>query len=198
MGTRNLTVVIHNQEVKVAQYGQWDGYPEGQGVEILGFLSAPEKQELLKQVLSRVRFQNESDIREQQEFLCAIGSKDGWMNHEQYQQFKGRYPLHISDVGGEILERLIQSEDSAEIILIDSYLFAGDSLWCEWAYVIDFDQNVFEVYKGFNTSGITTGDRFFGLYQKDSDYYPVKKLVGFPLDHLPDTDEFIILCRQKP
>ena len=36
MGTRNLTKVINEQgEVVVAQYGQWDGYPSGQGVNAL-------------------------------------------------------------------------------------------------------------------------------------------------------------------
>lgn len=31
MGTRNLTAVYLDGQYKVAQYGQWDGYPEGQG-----------------------------------------------------------------------------------------------------------------------------------------------------------------------
>ena len=38
MGTRNLTMVISNGETKVAQYGQWDGYPDGQGKTALEFL----------------------------------------------------------------------------------------------------------------------------------------------------------------
>ena len=32
MGTRNLTAVYLDGQYKVAQYGQWDGYPEGQGI----------------------------------------------------------------------------------------------------------------------------------------------------------------------
>ena len=36
MGTRGLTKVIDKDGItKVAQYGQWDHYPEGQGVKIL-------------------------------------------------------------------------------------------------------------------------------------------------------------------
>ena len=38
MGTRNLTMVISNGKTKVAQYGQWDGYPDGQGMTALSTL----------------------------------------------------------------------------------------------------------------------------------------------------------------
>ena len=32
MGTRNLTMVIQDQQTRIAQYGQWDGFPDGQGI----------------------------------------------------------------------------------------------------------------------------------------------------------------------
>ena len=38
MGTRNLTVVVKDEQVRVAQYGQWDGYPEVTGRGILKIL----------------------------------------------------------------------------------------------------------------------------------------------------------------
>lgn len=40
MGTRNLTVVIKKAKPVVAQYGQWDGYPSGQGATVLNFLKS--------------------------------------------------------------------------------------------------------------------------------------------------------------
>ena len=39
MGTRNLIIVIKNQEVKIAQYGNSSGYPEVVGLDILNFIS---------------------------------------------------------------------------------------------------------------------------------------------------------------
>ena len=38
MGTRHMIGVVSDGKYRVAQYGQWDGYPSGQGVGILEFL----------------------------------------------------------------------------------------------------------------------------------------------------------------
>ena len=42
MGTRNLTKVIMNGDVVVAHYGQWVGYPAGQGITAFNFLKEKE------------------------------------------------------------------------------------------------------------------------------------------------------------
>lgn len=191
MGTRSLTVVVHNNEVKVAQYGQWDGYPKGQGKTLLSFLKDASKVETLKQLLPKVRFQTQKDIKEQTEFLKSIGCENGWMNIEQGKLFRNKYPLHHRDVGGEVLDLILLLKDSNEFILTDAYYFAADSLWCEWAYVVDFDKNTFEVYAGLNSEEISKEDRFFSLYKKGEKYKPVKLFMSFSLDELPDEKEFI-------
>ena len=57
MGTRNLTMVIDQKgKKKVAQYGQWDGYPSGVGANVLKFLENKELVEKLKTNLQKVRF----------------------------------------------------------------------------------------------------------------------------------------------
>ena len=63
MGTRNLTMVIdHKGDVKIAQYGQWDGYPSGVGVNVLNFIKNNELFDSLKSKLSKVRFLDEEGI----------------------------------------------------------------------------------------------------------------------------------------
>jgi len=50
MGTRHLIAVAIDGEYKVAQYGQWDGYFEGQGVDVLNFLKNVDYNEFKNQV----------------------------------------------------------------------------------------------------------------------------------------------------
>ena len=47
MGTRNTLKVIYNGKTVVSQYGQWDGYPTGQGAHVLRVLRDPHKMERL-------------------------------------------------------------------------------------------------------------------------------------------------------
>ena len=62
MGTRNLTVVYHGGKHVVAQYGQWDGYPEGQGITCLDFLHRQNGNfDNFKSKLALLRFKTDED-----------------------------------------------------------------------------------------------------------------------------------------
>jgi hypothetical protein len=202
MGTKSLTVVVHNNAVKFAQYGQFDGYPESLGVTLLKFFSNTSNNEALKNMLPKMRLWNENDKKRELEFLQSIDCENSWMNKEQQLQYQKQYPLRFLEVygklkEGKLLELLLQYNQLDQIVTTDSYAFAKDSLYCEWAYVIDFDKNAFEVYKGLNTTGISPKDRFFSLYEKTNDYYPVKIIRSFLLDALPDEEKFLLLCHQN-
>lgn len=202
MGTRNLTMVISNGETKVAQYGQWDGYPEGQGVTALNFLESYDLNEF-KEKLKSVKFINGNKEKEIQSWLKSIGCKDGWMNCEQSDLYQKKYPLLTRDNGANILELIMESKDEGNLWVNDSTEFAADSLFCEWAYVIDLDKNVFEVYEGFNKTPLTINDRFYYLTpesEKENErkksyggesYYPIRIIKSYDLDNLPTETEFI-------
>jgi len=48
MGTRNLICVFYKGHFVVAQYGSYDGYPDGQGIAVVKFLRRPGNIQRLK------------------------------------------------------------------------------------------------------------------------------------------------------
>lgn len=189
MGTRNLTMVISGGKTKVAQYGQWDGYPEGQGLTALNFLRNNDLKRFQAQ-LEKVRFPTKTDIKKLDTFMESIGSKDGWMTMEQSAKYQKEYPLLTRDNGAGILELI--NNLKKKTFIHDSSNFAGDSLFCEWAYVIDFDKNTFEVYEGFNKTPLKKTERFANIErEKDSEYYPVRLVKKYKLDKLPTEKKFL-------
>ncbi len=66
----------------------------------------------------------------------------------------------------------------------------GDSLYCEWGYLVDLDANTFEVYRGFQQ--VPHKGRFSDRETNErSGYVPVKLLASWPLGALPDDDAFL-------
>lgn len=189
MGTRGLTVVINKRgETKVAQYGQWDHYFNGQRITALEFLRKTNLEKFEKR-LEQVRFANKKDEKTLEDFFKSIKSEDGWMTGKQSKKFHKAFPLLTRDHGAKILDLLMKSK--GEVFLQDQTIFAADGLFCEYAYVIDLKKNAFEVYVGFGKKPLSKKDRFFPLQKKGSEYYPAKMVESFKLDNLPTNDEFL-------
>jgi hypothetical protein len=148
MGTRHLTSVIYKQKTVVAQYGQWDGYPTGQGLTIVEFLNNADL-DRFKLQLEKTRFTNDKDHEEVGAYLESIGAKGGWMNREQAEKYNKRYPYFGRDHGANILNLILDSKDD-EISLHDSSDFINDGLFCEWAYEIDLDKRTLKILNGAN------------------------------------------------
>jgi hypothetical protein len=172
MGTRHLTSVIHKEETKVAQYGQWDGYPSGQGLTILEFLRNKDNVQALKDKLRFVRFANEQDGKEWGAYYKALGSKGtGWVSMDISRKFHQRYPLLSRDVGADILEAITKLDE--EVALQDSSQFKEDGLFCEWAYTIDLDKNKFIVENGAHAEcdidNLPTDEEFLSLEDREDE-----------------------------
>ena len=76
MGTRNLTMVIHEKKPVIAQYGQWDGYPAGQGTTVLEFLKNYDIEK------SDVKMNVESSVKKVRPFVVTAIVKDINMTDE--------------------------------------------------------------------------------------------------------------------
>jgi len=190
MGTRHLTCVVKDGEYKVAQYGQWDGYPSGQGLDALDFLKNMDRDKFLSSLAATYQPTEEQIASWWKEVGYDIGSNDGWVSHDISQKYKDKHPSLSRDAGTKILQMI---QDASEPVPLNLYLkFAAESLFCEWAYVIDFDKNTFEVYEGFNKQPLAQSERFYGLTSDDaSGYEPVMLKKAYSLDDLPSEGEFL-------
>jgi hypothetical protein len=187
MGTRNLTCVFVDGEYKIAQYGQWDGYPAGQGTVALKFLRQANL-ELFAKKVKQTTWATEDEITAQW-IECGLTPGDEFVSCAVADLHTARYPHCSRDAGALILQIVYESE--TPLALINEIDYANDSLFCEWAYVVDLDKRTFEVYEGFQRRRASKDARFYTKFPDDSGYYPVKLVVKFDLSDLPNEIEFL-------
>lgn len=68
-------------------------------------------------------------------------------------------------------------------VLIDARDFITDSLMCQYAYIVNFDQRRFEVYRGLQTKPHDKG-RYAGSTPR-SGYYACALIASYPLNKIP-------------
>jgi hypothetical protein len=142
MGTRNLTAVIKNGEPVIAQYGQWDGYPKGQGVNVYEFIKSAGVARL-EANLDKAYWADENELKA---IYSKYETENGWMTFERGQEFSEDYPSLTRDTCAGILELVASATD--KVPLVNEMAFIEDTLFCEWAYVIDLDTRELKVYAG--------------------------------------------------
>ena len=134
MGTRNLTIVKDKAgTTRIAQYGQWDGYPSYSGIQALEFLRDEGWQALLHAKLDLVQFVGDEEV----DTLYKQYESTDWENKD----FLNAYPGLHRDTGVGILS--VVANATAPIKSVDNTEFANDSLFCEGIYEVDFSTNKF-------------------------------------------------------
>ena len=148
MGTRGLTKVVYKGETIVAQYGQWDHYPEGQGVTLFHTLTNPDVVESFIKKIPQIYYPSDSEI----ETLIKPfqdGVLDGSMSMDSGKKFAEMFPTLTRDTGAEIFEAIADWDDSPIPIVRDEN-FEQDGLFCEGVYVVDLDNELFTTKFGRN------------------------------------------------
>lgn len=103
---------------------------------------------------------------------------------EEMEKYKAFYNGDVNGGAEEYynLLRDIQGEPKSYLdypeldIMIDSEDFLQDSLFCEWAYIINLDENQLEIYRGFQTE--PKSSRYYDeTDSSNKEYYPVGELA---------------------
>lgn len=184
MGTRGAMVFVVDGETKV-MYNHFDSYPDGLGLDIMAWLrECLESESRLEEVVSLTRR------------LRKIEHSDSLPTEEEWHHFSEYADTRVS-TGDDWYALLRGTQGKPDVALragfyVDASEFLLDSLFCEWAYVVDFDKSVFEIYRGFQTSGKTHGRWVQGGAQErrvlDKTYYPISLMVEIPFSDLRNSD----------
>lgn len=142
MGTRNLTIVKAKGKTKVAQYGQWDGYPTGQGQTIADFFKTVDLAKFKEQV-EALGVYTEKDI--EKAYKDAGHAGGDWVTMDISDKVKKTHPELSRDYGAGILE-LIHAGHVTKVNLSEA--FKEDKTFCEYWYEIDLDNETISVNDG--------------------------------------------------
>jgi len=185
MGTRHFIGVIKDKEFKIAQYGQWNGYYTGQGLTVENFILGKGNVKKLKESLNKVRFLDEEGI--DKEFIDEYNRLapkyvgDPETRTPEMVKWHDRYVSR--DIGANILSSVTHFSDE-EMLLVDRRDFPYDSLFCEYAYVLDLDRDILEIYKGFNKSPVDDQERFYKEFPDENGYFPIKIVMEIAFEDI--------------
>ena len=210
MGTRHLTIVKSEGEIKVAQYGQWDGDPESTGVNIVNFLHEIRGPELMAVFKRRVNLCEW--ITDERGRAIDAAAEMALNNAPTGFTFESIYPEFSRSTSTKILwlimngkeaylkyhesefrdtrlasVRLSRRNRDRKVELNNAFSFGDDRIFCEWAWVIDLDANKLECYCGYPE---VDGPK--GIFEEFDN--PVRLLASFDLPITVDYAEFIARC----
>lgn len=160
MGTRGL-VVLRKDGIDKGFYNHYDSYPEGLGKEIIDIVRNESTSPKLLSMFDAANVIGEGGIESWDKYLEAFESRGTANGLKKY----------------------------CDIDICDYTSFIYNSLFCEYAYIINLDTNCIEYYVGFQREG-QDGNR----YQKDSqetgdeldEFYPCRLVKVIPFKALND------------
>lgn len=163
MGTRGSFGVRIDGENKLF-YNHWDSYPTGLG------------RDLQKQINSMRLNWGMDEIRRRAKELRSVDedSHPTEIEKRKYQQYADARVSSQSLDEWYVLLRNLQGDLVGTLeagVGIVNNGFIKDSLFCEWAYILDLDLEILEVYTGFQSDG-------------SGGYGPCKKIRDIPLAEL--------------
>lgn len=76
----------------------------------------------------------------------------------QFTKFPERGKVVLHTQGAQVLTDVAEAGDTATTVEVGMNLeFANDTLYCEWAYVVDLDKGALEVYQSGDGPGVGQG-----------------------------------------
>ena len=183
MGTRGSYGFRKNGVDKLT-YNHYDSYPSGLGSDVVKFCMNHDVKEM-KDIFDNIFLVNESDTPTENQINQCI--ENGFSDFNVSTGKKTDWYCLLRNCQGN-LECLANVEPNSYAYMINNNDFIKDSLWCEYAYIINLDDEVLEFYEGFQEKP-QEGNRY-GTEEKRG-YYPCKLSLTIPLSEIDDKDKIV-------
>ena len=192
MSTRGIYGLVVDDKVKVG-YNHFDSYPENLGLIALSscnrIASDFDNYYAKAEQVRRVDPDDVPTSRQVKKFENYLA--EHWMRNDKEKP--SWYDL-LHALQGDFLGTINLG------FINDNRAFAGDSLFCEWGWLINFDDRCLECYRGFVPygEGIPLSEGRFADMEPEiaahrtNQYGPIHLLGTFPFDSLPDEEDFIV------
>ena len=181
MGTRGLYGFRKNGVDKTT-YNHFDSYPSGLGQTVVEFCKLHSIKEM-NTIFDKIVMVKEGETPTEEQIKECI--ENGFANFSVSTKSKTDWYCLLRECQGD-LECLAKAKDHA--YMTNGQNFIKDSLFCEYAYIINLDDEVLEFWEGFQRVP-QEGNRY-GT-EPDGNYYPCKLSLTFPLDEIEDVNKIV-------
>ena len=179
MSTRGLYGFRFNSKDKVA-YNHCDSYPEGLGREVIDFCvnhSIEEMQELYQKITLVME-----DVDKPTPQQIKWAKDNNLFNGDVSSRSETDWYCLLRGIQGDLARTFRIAKDTGMMCMIDYHDFILDSLFCEYAYIINLDTGMLEFWEGFQKKP-QNGNRY-GEVPNDDGYFPCKHVADYPLENI--------------
>ena len=180
MGTRGLYGFYKNGETKTV-YNQYDTYPGGLGAVMLKFIKHLQSFDGLRKLFDRLKIVKEGKKPGKKQLEHALSIMKPDLNVSSRSMNDWYCILREAQNNPMVYSNGLK-------LILDSTDFIKDSLFCEWAYIINLDNDTLEVYAGVNKEH-QEDNRYMTDTPDESGYYACKLISTYNLDILLYIDE---------
>lgn len=176
MSTRGAYGFYKNGVDKIT-YNHYDSYFSGLGEEIVNFCRNTTIEDMNK-IFDKIILVKEDDKPTIEDMENYVGFSNLKVGEQTLQDW---YCL-LRDTQGNLEE--YKKENVKH--MIDNKEFLGNSLFCEYAYIINLTTNKLEIYTGFNKRPTKNRYAKYRDLENNSGYYECKLVHSFDLTDIPE------------
>jgi len=175
MGTRGI-YGFYKDGVDKLTYNHLDSYPSCLGASIVDFIKTTSIDEL-NQIFDKITLVDGNSKPTEEQIKECINIEELYLSKNEDKNYDWYWLLRNSQGDLNIYKGNLK-------YMIDNKGFIKDSLFCEWGYIINLDDNILEIYRGLITSRNSRNNRYWTL--KHNGYCACEIIKTFPLNNIPD------------